>query len=387
MKRMQIDRILCPVDFSEYSAPALERAVRLGSWFGARVDAVHVIPFPVPAATGLPYIPVPPDVTQEQKEATAQHLANLVAPFLGEGVPIETKILEGDPWRVIRDEARGLPADLLVMGTHGRSGFEHLLLGSVTEKVLRHAPCPVLTVGHVPPHLRSGPLFRRILCAADLTESSDCTLAMALSVASENDAHITLLHVVEVIPDEQGRDLYLAVPEIGPLRRDLVEHARARLREAVPDAARDFCDVSERVETGSAWRGNPAGGGRNECRSHRDGRTCRGRARPDVLWLDVEPRGAPGRMPGPGDPRGESRATKIRGCRSGCDSAPREGGKATRMRLARVWDVYRGGSNPGASPCRVPRCRRHLGRSRYLDSRSWTGPWSRRPWARPTTPG
>lgn len=255
MKRMQIDRILCPVDFSEYSAPALERAVRLGSWFGARVDAVHVIPFPVPAATGLPYIPVPPDVTQEQKEATAQHLANLVAPFLGEGVPIETKILEGDPWRVIRDEARGLPADLLVMGTHGRSGFEHLLLGSVTEKVLRHAPCPVLTVGHVPPHLRSGPLFRRILCAADLTESSDRTLAMALSVASENDAHITLLHVVEVIPDEQGRDLYLAVPEIGPLRRDLVEHARARLREAVPDAARDFCDVSERVETGSAWRG------------------------------------------------------------------------------------------------------------------------------------
>ena len=253
--RMQIDRILCPVDFSEFSAPALEHAVRLGSWFEARVDAVHVIPFPMPAATRLPYIPMSPEVPNEQRQAAARHLGNLVAPFLSAGVPIETRILEGDPWRVIRDEARGLPADLLVMGTHGRSGFEHLLLGSVTEKVLRHARCPVLTVGHVLRHPRTGPLFRRILCAADLTEASDRTLAMALSLASENDARITLLHVVEGVPDAQERDLYLAVPEIGPLRRDLVEHARARLREAVPESARDFCAVDERVETGSAWKG------------------------------------------------------------------------------------------------------------------------------------
>ena len=176
-----------------------------------------------------------------------------MAPFLGEGVPIETKVLEGDPWRVIREEAEALPADLLVMGTHGRSGFEHLLLGSVTEKVLRRAPCPVLTVGEVPPHPRKGPLFRRIVCAADLTEASERTLEVALSLASENDARITLLHVVESLPGETGSRLYLAVPEIGPLRRDLVDQARAQLRQAVPDAARDFCSVSERVETGSAW--------------------------------------------------------------------------------------------------------------------------------------
>jgi nucleotide-binding universal stress UspA family protein len=139
------------------------------------------------------------------------------------------------------------------MGTHGRSGFEHLLLGSVTEKVLRRAPCPVLTVGHVSPRPRTGPLFRRILCAADLTAASERTLDMALSLASENDARIMALHVVESLPGEKGARLYLAVPEIGPLRRDLVEQARERLRQAVPDAARDFCNVSERVETGSAW--------------------------------------------------------------------------------------------------------------------------------------
>jgi nucleotide-binding universal stress UspA family protein len=251
--RIEFDRILCPVDFSEFSTRALERAVRLGNWFDARVEVLHVIPFAIPAGVGLPYFPAPPEVTRVQREQAERDVANLVAPFLGEGVPIETKVLEGEPWRAIQEEAEALPAGLLVMGTHGRSGFEHLLLGSVTEKVLRRAPCPVLTVGEVPPHPRTGPLFRRILCAADLTQASERTLEVALSLASENDARITLLHVVESLPGETGSRLYLAVPEIGPLRRDLVEQARAQLRKAVPDAARDFCSVTERVEVGSAW--------------------------------------------------------------------------------------------------------------------------------------
>lgn len=248
--RMEIDRILCPVDFSEFSGPAVERAVRLGKWFGARVEVLHVIPFLVP--TGLPDFPVPLEVTKAQRDQAALRISDLVAPFLGE-VPIEAKVLEGDPWRVIREEAEGLAADLLVMGTHGRSGFEHLLLGSVTEKVLRRAPCPVLTVGQVPAHPSVGAPFRRILCAADLTHASERTLDVALSVASEDDGWITLLHVVESLPGETAGRLYLAVPEIGPLRRDLMEQARAQLRKAVPDQARDFCDVSERVEVGAAW--------------------------------------------------------------------------------------------------------------------------------------
>ena len=124
---------------------------------------------------------------------------------------------------------------------------------SVTEKLVRRAPCPVLTVGQVPAHPGGGAPFRRILCAADLTHASERTLDVALSLASENDARITLLHVVEGLPGENGARLYLAVPEIGPLRRDLAEQARIQLSKAVPDAARAFCDVSERVETGTAW--------------------------------------------------------------------------------------------------------------------------------------
>jgi nucleotide-binding universal stress UspA family protein len=248
-----MDRILCPVDFSEFGTRALERAVRLGKWFDARVEVLHVIPFAMPAGAGLPYMAIPLEATRAQRERAILALGDLVAPYLSEGVPIETKVLEGDPWRVIRDEAAAIPADLLVMGTHGRSGFEHLLLGSVTEKVLRRAPCPVVTVGEVPPHPRAGPPFRRILCAADLTPASAHTLDMGLAMASENDAAVTLLHVVEALPERTEGKLYLAVPEIGPLRHELMAQARAQLHKAVPVEARDFCTVTERVEAGAAW--------------------------------------------------------------------------------------------------------------------------------------
>jgi nucleotide-binding universal stress UspA family protein len=255
---IEIDRILCPVDFSEFSAPALQRAVRLAKWFEARVEVLHVMPslrYEMPAGAGPSHYPDSFEVSSTQREQAAQSIADLAAPFLDAGVPILTKVLVGEPWRVILEEAEAVPADLLVIGTHGRSGFERLLLGSVTEKVLRRAPCPVVTVGHASssPSLE-GPLFRRILCAADLTQASEQTLDVALSLATENDAQITLLHVMETLPGNTGAGLYFELPEMEPMRHELVAQARAGLRQAVPESARSFCEVTERVETGAPWR-------------------------------------------------------------------------------------------------------------------------------------
>ena len=244
--RFDIHRILCPVDFSEFSGPALERAVRLAEWFEARIEVLHVIPF-LPLAMPVGVF----EVTPEQRKQVDEAMLALVAPFLEKGVPVVTKVLEGDPWRAIVDEATVDPADLLVIGTHGRSGFEKLLLGSVTEKVLRRAPCPVLTVGHVRAHSRKGPLFRRILCAADLTQASQQTLDVALALASENDAQIILLHVMDTVPGSNAAALMTGVRE--PVARQLVASARAELRKAVPSRVRAFCEVIERVETGSPW--------------------------------------------------------------------------------------------------------------------------------------
>jgi nucleotide-binding universal stress UspA family protein len=254
--RIEIDRILCPVDFSELSGPALERAVRLGNWFDARVEVLHVISFVpcvMPGSMGPFHCPDPLEVTLTKRRQAARSIADLVAPFLDDRVPIATKVLEGDPSRMIQEEAEALPADLLVIGTHGRSGFEQLLRGSVTEKEMRRAPCPVLTVGHVSPHPPRGPLFRRILCASDLTQASEQTLDMAFFLATENGAQITLLHVIDTPPGDTWAGFRVALPEVGPLRHEFVAKARAELLKTVPDSARNLCEVTERVETGAPW--------------------------------------------------------------------------------------------------------------------------------------
>jgi nucleotide-binding universal stress UspA family protein len=253
--RLAIERILCPTDFSDFSTRALGRAVKIGRWFGARVTALHVMPrldTALPTDGGGTYVTVAADILRAQRESRKRELDESLEPFLGEGVPIESKVVDGEPWRAIRAEAEALPADLVVMGTHGRSGFEHLLLGSVAEKVLRSAPCPVLTVGRTESDALAGSLFRRILCAADLTRGSEHTLDVALALADENLARVTLLHVVEGVLGE-GRELYRPVPEVPQLRHSLVEHATEQLRRA-GKAAHSFCDVDERVETGRAWR-------------------------------------------------------------------------------------------------------------------------------------
>ena len=244
---------VCPTDLSEFSDCALRRALALARWFDARLTALHVIPSAAWAAGGGDYLALSADLLRAQRADAERELNRSLEPLLGEGVPIETRIREGDPARAIRAEAEALAADLVVMGTHGRSGFERLFLGSVAEKLLRTAPCPVLTIGTEQPPAVAGALFRRILCAADLTKASERTLSLGLSLAEENLAQVTFLHVVE------GGALYETgpdrrpIPDMAPLRDALVDRAMEQLMRAAGSAG-SFCEVSVRVETGSAWR-------------------------------------------------------------------------------------------------------------------------------------
>src|SRR5262245_58717603 len=141
---IRIRRILCPTDFSEYARRALHQAVPVAQWYEASLTALHVLPAALPVDGVFPF-PLAPIVHEGVRARVDRELEEFVAPARAAGIPAETAVREGTPVAEILNLARRLPADLLVMGTHGQGGLERLVLGSVTESVLRRAPCPVLT--------------------------------------------------------------------------------------------------------------------------------------------------------------------------------------------------------------------------------------------------
>ena len=252
--RIQIKHVLCPTDFSDFSVRALRHAVAMARRYDALLSVLHVVPSPVVYGGDIPYFPNPAvDHAAIHKEAAGE-LRRFVESVLLDRVRVTLEVKGGVPWREIRATAAALPADLLVMGTHGLAGFEHLLLGSVTEKVLRSAECPVLTICHEEGRTWQAPgLISRILCATDLSESSADTISFALSLATENQAHVRFLHVIESLP-QLGAGGYPPPFEIGPLRHEVVQMVRRKLHDAIPGDARAACSIEEQVEVGTAYK-------------------------------------------------------------------------------------------------------------------------------------
>lgn len=249
MAPFPIDRILCPTDFSVFSDRALRHALALRRQFGARLRILHVVP-PLLPTGGADYLAAPGLVVPALREQAEEEMRRFVAPALEARADFETEICEGLPWKEIEAAALEMPADLVVMGTHGRGGLEHLFLGSVAEKLLRRLPCPVLTVCHEEGRTWEAPgLLRRILCATDFAASSALAVDQALALAAKSQAEVTILHVIESLP-VPGEPLYRAVPEEQPLRLVLEKQARERLHEAVPASARSLGRIHERIAIG-----------------------------------------------------------------------------------------------------------------------------------------
>jgi nucleotide-binding universal stress UspA family protein len=137
--------LLVPHDFSVHSEAALEAAIDLAQGLGARVALVHVYHRPVTMFEPYGILPVEPVLT-EIPEAARQRLDEELEKVVAAGVKGQARVREGLPVDGILDEASECGADLIVMGTHGHTGIPHALLGSVAERTVRLAPCPVLTV-------------------------------------------------------------------------------------------------------------------------------------------------------------------------------------------------------------------------------------------------
>jgi nucleotide-binding universal stress UspA family protein len=244
-----IRRILCPIDFSDVSGPAIEHAVLLARWYQARMTAMHVCNPVAVAATDFAlvgtYVPV---VLTDEERQRARDQVNAYFSAVTD-VEVDVLIQTGPPAKQILDCAAALPADLIVIGTHGTSGFEHLLLGSVTEKVLRRSTCPVLTV---PPRARATSRlpFKRILCPIDFSESSLAALDFGFSLAKEADADLTVLHVFEWT-EEPLTTRPIATPEY---RHEVEAEVGARLQGLVPGGADEWCRPVTRLAHGKAYR-------------------------------------------------------------------------------------------------------------------------------------
>jgi nucleotide-binding universal stress UspA family protein len=249
---LPIEKVLCPTDFSIFSSRALRHAVSLARQFGAGLKVAHVIPRMSPYAAP-PFYPAPMAVDARTRELAESELKNFVVPAVEARVPVETEVREGDPWREILAMAEELPADLVVMGTHGRGGFERLFLGSVVEKLLRRLPCPILTVCHEEGRTWEAPgLVRRILCATDLSASSADTIGAALTLGAKNQARVTLLYVLEELP-LTGETAFFA--EVTTYRKQLEQKAAQDLHEAAQKAESQFdVEVDEWVGSGRAHK-------------------------------------------------------------------------------------------------------------------------------------
>jgi len=246
------ERILCPVDKSDFSVRALQYAVALQKSYRSELTVLTVRPLPIPPALWTEY-PVAPPLNLMDPEIEEAELRAFIQGAVGAALA-RVSVREGYISQEILQAARDLKADLIVLGTHGSSGFERWLLGSVAENVLRHAACPALTV---PPHAPEPPdaaaaPFKTILCGVDFSRDSQRALALAQSLAQDAVGRLVLVHALEQFSGETPA--LAAHCNLAEFRGALQRDARQCLEDLVPLWARTRFDTSVVVADGKASR-------------------------------------------------------------------------------------------------------------------------------------
>jgi nucleotide-binding universal stress UspA family protein len=193
--RISLNNIMFLTDFSDASERALPFVREIAREYGATVSALHVL---LPDV--LTYMtPDSPSAAMElQKESALAEMERVETQLAG--VPNKAAVIAGkDVWVALEPMLKEDQVDLVVLGTRGREGLPKLLLGSTAEEVFRRSPVPVMTVGpSVHSDDRSGARWERVVFASDFTPESLTAAPYAISFAEENDAQLTLLHVIEV---------------------------------------------------------------------------------------------------------------------------------------------------------------------------------------------
>ena len=217
-----IKNILFLTDFSEPSEAALPFATSIARGYGARVYALHIFT-PDPNVCGAPPKLAIAAIETGEQAARARIESQLA------GLEHETIVdWSIDLWDAVQKTIKEKNIDLIVMGTHGRTGADKFFMGSVAEEIFRRSPVPVLTIGpHVRSSVHAGGRFHRMLFPTDFTGASSVAVPYAISLAQENSARLVLLHVIRTpeLCNVNSRNEYMC-EENKPRRNDRAENER-----------------------------------------------------------------------------------------------------------------------------------------------------------------
>jgi nucleotide-binding universal stress UspA family protein len=248
---LKIKNILYPTDFSEVSARAYGYAESLASHYGSKLYVIHVAQPPFVAYPDYTYTDAVAGIFRDLRGHAEKQLAAFMKDralhAAQHGIQAQCTLLEGPIPSGVLQFAEQNAIDLIVMGTHGRDSADRHTLGSVTERVLRNASCPVLAI-RKPEHSfvtpgagRNVVSLRKILYCTDFSKDAKLASDYAFSLAMEYGAEITLLHVLENIP--RSEDAQSAIHEV-----------KETLRGIIPPEAADRCAIPIKVRIGRPYQ-------------------------------------------------------------------------------------------------------------------------------------
>ena len=233
MRAIKIKRVLAGIDFSDWTKPVLETAAEVVRAHSAELVVVYAEMFLPPPYFTERAIEQMSASLEKQREVARAYLQEEVGKELGDRISAETHLVDASPVEGILRTADRIGADLIVMGTHGRGGFNRLLLGSVAENVLRRSRVPVLTVRGPDKKGKCQLPFKKILCPLNDTDISQEALRYAASFARQNGAELVLVTSIE--EGEGDGQEYLQ-----------------QLCASVPDEIQAHCSIEPVVRRGNA---------------------------------------------------------------------------------------------------------------------------------------
>lgn len=246
---LEIKCILCPIDFSEFSVRAYRHALSVAEHYHAKLVAQHIVElWRYPSLSFAASVAAYDEFCQAVYERGKEELQEFVKTHTrGETQP-ELLVQHGIAADCILRLAQAQKTDVIVMGTHGRRGYDRLTLGSVTDRVMRNASCPVLAVCKPPDDSSAsdkeqghGRHLGRILFCTDFSRNSEQAFNYAISATAEYDAELTLLHVLEEAPNAAKSEQAIAA-------------ATEQLDRVIPPEARKTLKIKIAVRIGKPYQ-------------------------------------------------------------------------------------------------------------------------------------